>query len=85
MQLRQLPLAVLVAFAVLLVEHLGKLLVRFALSRRNLGRMQPVPGRQLCHRRVALDRFQRNLRLELSRKPSPRPHGRSSSTSMKLP
>src|SRR5215217_8462047 len=72
MQLRQLRVAVLIACAVLLVKHLGELLDRLALPRRNLGWMQAVPGRQLCYRLVALDRFQRHLGLELSRKPSPR-------------
>src|SRR3954467_5669287 len=84
MQLRQLRVAVLLTCAVLLVEQSGELLDSLALPRRNLRRMQAVPGRKLDHRLVALDRFQRHLGLRLSRKPSPRPHGGSSS-SMNLP
>ena len=58
MQLRQLRVAVLLTCAVLLVEYPGELLDRLALPRRNLSRMQAVPGRQLRNRLVALDRFQ---------------------------
>src|SRR5690348_1674842 len=79
-QLRQLRVAGLLTDPVLLVEHQGELLDRLALPRRYLGRMQTVPGRQLGYRLVALDRLQRHLGLELSRKPSPRPHGESSSS-----
>ena len=45
MQLRQLRVAVLLTCAILLVKHQGELLDRLALPRRNLGRMQAVPGR----------------------------------------
>src|SRR5277367_3979140 len=69
----------------LVVEHLGQLLDCLALPGRNLGRMQLVLGRQLCNRLVALDRLKRYLGLELSRKPSPRPHGGSSFASANPP
>ena len=68
MKLRQLGVAVLLAHATLLVEHLGELLDRLALPGSNLGWVQFVPGRQLCDRLVALDRLKRYLGLELSRK-----------------
>ena len=64
---------------------LAELLDRLALPGRNLGRVQLVLGRQLRDRLVALDRLKRNLGFELSRKPSPRPHGGSSSASANPP
>src|SRR5215207_5312433 len=84
-QLRQLGVAVLLAGAAFLVEHLGQLLNRLALPGRNLRWMQLVLGRQLRDRLMALDRLKRHLGFELSRKPSPRSHGGSSSASMNLP
>jgi hypothetical protein len=48
MKLRQLNVAVLLAGAALLVEHLGEFLNRLALPRCNLGRVQFVLGRQLA-------------------------------------
>ena len=74
-KLRQLNVAVLLAGAALLVEHLGEFLNRLALPRCNLGRVQFVLGRQLGDRLLALDRLKRHLGFELSRKSSPRPHG----------
>ena len=56
-----------------------------ALTGRNLRWMQLVLGRQLRDRLMALDRLKRHLGFELSRKPSPRSHGGSSSASMNLP
>jgi hypothetical protein len=41
---------------------MGELLDRPAVPRRNLGRMQTVPG-QIRNRLVALDRFQHHLAL----------------------
>src|ERR1044071_6735843 len=79
-ELRQLRIAVLLTSAVLVIKYQGKLRDRLALPGRNLGRMQAVPGCQFRHCLVALDRFQRHLGLELSRKPSPCSHGRSSSS-----
>src|SRR5271154_6081461 len=84
-KLGDLAIPALVALGALLIEHLGELLHRLALPRRNLGRMQLVPGRQLCNRLVALDRLKRNLGFELSRKPSPSLHGGSSSASANPP
>src|SRR3954470_4439632 len=55
MQLRQLRVTVLLARAVLVVEDLSELLSRLALPRRDLGRVQAVPGCQLRNRLVALD------------------------------
>jgi hypothetical protein len=75
MKLRQLNVAVLLASAALLVEHLGEFLNRLALPRCNLGRVQFVLGRQLGDRLLALDRLKRHLGFELSRESSPRPHG----------
>ena len=69
----------------LLVKHLGQLRDRLALPRRNPRRVQFVPARQLSDRLVALDRLKRHLGLELSRKPSPRPHDGSSSASANPP
>ena len=54
MKLRQLNVAVLLAGAALLVEHLGEFLNRLALPRCNLGRVQFVLGRQLGDRLLAL-------------------------------
>src|SRR6476620_2859966 len=85
MKLRQLNVAVLLAGAALLVEHLGEFLNRLALPRCNLGRVQFVLGRQLGDRLLALDRLKRHLGFELSRKSSPRPHGDSSSVSANPP
>src|ERR1700683_5021256 len=84
-KLRDLAIPVLVALAALLVEHLGELLDRFTLPGGYLCRVQFVLGRQLCDRLVALDRLNRHLGFELSRKPSPRPHGGSSSASANPP
>jgi hypothetical protein len=84
-KLGDLAIPALLALGALLVEHLGELLDRLAIPGRNLGRMQLVLGRQLRNRLVALDRLKRNLGLELSRKPSPRPHGGSSSASANPP
>src|SRR5271169_5029956 len=80
-----LAIPALLSLTALLVEHLGELLDRLALPGRNLGRVQFVLGRQLRDRLVALDRFKRHLGFELSRKPSPRPHGGSSSASANPP
>src|SRR5579863_489522 len=77
-KLGDLAIPALVSIAALLVEHLGKLLNRLTLPGSNLSWVQFVLGRQLRNRLVALDRFKRNLGFELSRKPSPRPHGGSS-------
>src|SRR5271169_1448315 len=76
-KLGDLAIPALVALGALVVEQLRQLLNCLALPGRNLGRMQLVLGRQLCHRLVALDRLKRHPGLELSRKPSPRPHGGS--------
>src|SRR5271169_1224398 len=80
MKLGHLGVAVRLDLGPLVVEHLCQLLDRLTLPRRNLGGMQLVLGRQLRNRLVALDRLQRNLGLELSRKPSARLHGGSSSS-----
>src|SRR5271155_2267337 len=84
-KLCDLAIPALVALGALLVEHLGQLLDRLALPGRNLRRVEFVLGRQLCNRLVALDRLQRHLGLELSRKPSPRSHGGSSFASANPP
>src|SRR5437870_4128925 len=55
--------------------ELTRLHDRLSLPSCNLAWMQFVLGRQLRNRLVALDRLKRDLRFELSRKPSPRPHG----------
>jgi hypothetical protein len=80
-KLRDLGVTVGLNLSSLVIEHLRQLLDRLAFSPRNLGGMQRVPGRQLCNRLVALDRFQSNLGLELSRKPSACLHDGSSSSS----
>jgi hypothetical protein len=67
---RNLGVAVGLNLSPLVVEYLGQLFDCLALPRRNLGRMQFVLGRQLRNRPLALDCLQRNLGLELSRKPS---------------
>src|SRR5271155_643633 len=77
-KLGDLAIPALVALGALLVEHLGQLLHRLALPGCNLRRVQFVPGRQLRNRLMALDRLNRHLGFELSRKPSPRPHGGTS-------
>src|ERR1700691_5577083 len=74
-KLGDLAIPALLSFAAVLVEHLGELFHRLALPGRNLGGVQFVLGRQLCHRIVAFDRFKGHLGFELSRKPSSRPHG----------
>src|SRR5271170_2162137 len=84
-KLGDLAIPALVSIAALLVEHLGKLLNRLTLPGSNLSWVQLVLGRQLRNRLVALDRLKRNLGFELSRKPSPRPHGGSSSASANPP
>src|SRR5580693_4908802 len=84
-ELRDLAIPALVALGALLVEHLGQLLDHLALPGRYLRRVQFVLGRQLRNRLVALDRLQRHLGLELSRKPSPRSHRGSSSASTNPP
>src|ERR1700728_4997872 len=84
-KLGDLAIPALVSLGALLVEYLGELLDRLALPGRNLGGVQFVLGRQLRHRIVALDRFKGHLGFELSRKPSPRPHGGSSSSSANPP
>ena len=85
MQLRQLRVAVLLARIALLVEDLGELLDCLTLPGRDLRRMQLVFGRQVRDRLVALDCLKRDLRLELTRKPSPRPYDGSSSASANPP
>src|ERR1700733_149773 len=84
-KLGDLTIPALVSLRALLVEHLGKLLDRLALPGRNLRRMQFVSARQLGNRLVALDCLKRHLGFELSRKPSPRPHGGPSSASPNPP
>src|SRR5271169_1600247 len=84
-KLGDLAITALLSLVALLVEHLGELLDRLALPGRNLGRVQFVLGRQLRNRLMALDRLKRHLGFELSRKPSPRPHGGSSSASANPP
>src|ERR1700722_2713512 len=84
-KLGDLAIPALLSLAALLIKHLGKLLHRLALPGRNLGRVQFVLGRQLRNRLVALDCLKRHLGLELSRKPSPRPHGSSSPASANPP
>src|SRR5271155_2274964 len=84
-KLGDLAIPALVALGALVVEHLGQLLNGLSLPGCNLGRVQFVLGRQLCNRLVALDRLKCYLGLELSRKPSPRPHGGSSSASANPP
>src|ERR1700685_4096167 len=84
-KLRDLPIPALVALGAPLVEHLGEILDRLALPSRYLRRVQFVLGRQLRNRLVALDRLKRHLGFEISRKPSPRPHGGSSSASANPP
>src|SRR5271167_2106364 len=84
-KLGDLDIPALLPLGAVLVEHLGELLDRLAFPGRNLGRMQFVLGRQLRNRLVALNRLKRNLGLEFSRKPSPRPHGGSSSASANPP
>src|SRR6202167_1893898 len=84
-KLGDLTIPALVSLGALLVEHLGELLDRLALPGRNLRRMQFVPARQLGNRLVTLDRLKRHLGFELSRKPSPRPHGGSSFASPNPP
>src|SRR5579862_721183 len=80
-KLGDLAIPALLALDALVVKHLGQLLDRLALPRCNLGRVQFVLARQIGHRLMALDRLKRHLGFELSRKPSPRPHGDSSSVS----
>ena len=75
-----LPIPSLLPIQALLIEDLGKLLDSLTLPGRDLGRMDSVLGRQLRNPLVALNRLKCNLGLELSRKPSPRPHGGSSSS-----
>ena len=65
--------------------RLVQLLDRRSLPASNLGRVQFVLARQLCNSLVPLDRLKRYLGLELSRKPSPRPHDGSSSASANPP
>src|SRR5271154_1540920 len=84
-KLGDLAIPVLLSLGALLVEHLGELLDRLALPGSNLGRVQFVLGRQLRDRLVALDRLKCYLGFELSRKPSSRPHGGSSSVSANPP
>src|SRR5271167_3588295 len=52
-KLGDLGVAVGLNLSALVVEHLGQLLDRLALPRRNLGRVQLVPGRQFRNRLVA--------------------------------
>ena len=85
MQLRHLGVAVLLAGTALLIEDLGKLLHRLPLPGGYLRRMQFVLARQLRDRRLPLDRFKRDFRLELGREPSARPHGGSSFSSANPP
>src|SRR6202034_1582980 len=84
-KLGDLAIPALLALGALFGKYLGELLDRLALPGRNLRRVQFVLGRQLRNRLVALDRLKRHLRFELSRKPSPRPHGGSSSASPNPP
>ena len=84
-KLGDLAIPALLALAPLVVEHPGQLLDRLTLPRRNLRRVQLVLARQFRNRLVALDRFQRYLGFELSRKSSPRPYGGSSSASANPP
>src|SRR5271168_3618159 len=84
-KLGDLAIPALLSLTALLVEHLGELLDRLALPVRNLSRVQFVLGRQLRDRLMALDGLKRYLGFELSRKPSPRPHGGSSSASANPP
>src|SRR5271170_6064303 len=84
-KLGDLAIPALVSLGALLVKYLGELLDRLALPGRNLSEVQLVLGRQLCHRLVTLDRLKCHLGFELSRKPSPRPHGGSSSGSANPP
>ena len=65
MQLRQLRVAILPTRIILPTEHPSKLCDCPALPRRNLGWVQTVPGGQPRNRFVALDRFQRDLGIEL--------------------
>jgi hypothetical protein len=67
-RLYDLAIPALPALDALVVEHLCQPLDRFALPGRNLRRAQFGLGRQLRNRLVALDRFQRHLGFELSRK-----------------
>ncbi len=85
MQPGDLAVAVLLPLRALIIEDLGELLDRLALPGGDLGRMNFVLDRKLCHRLVALNRLKRYLGLELSGKSSPCPHGRSSSISAKPP
>src|ERR1700685_337937 len=84
-KLGDLAIPTLLALGALFGKYLGELLNRLALPGRNLRRMQFVLGRQLRNRLVTLDRLKRHLGFELSRKPSPRPHGGSSSASANPP
>src|SRR5271155_5831868 len=84
-KLADLAIPALLALGALLVEHLGEFLNRLALPGSNLRRVQFVLARQFRHCLVALNRLKRNLGLELSRKPSPRLHGGSSSASANPP
>ena len=84
-KLGDLAIPALLPLDALVVEHLGQLLDRLAFPGRNLRRVQFVLARQLRNCLVALDRLQRHLGFELSRKPSPCPHGGSSSASANPP
>jgi hypothetical protein len=85
MQIRQFRGAVLLSRIALLVKDFGELLDRLSLPGGDLGGVQLVLGRQLRDGLLALGRLKRDLRLELSRKPSPRPPDGSSSESANPP
>jgi hypothetical protein len=77
-QLHPFRVAVLLARAALLVEHLGKLLDRLSLPAYNLGRMQFVLGRQLRNRFVALDTSVKVLKENMISTQIAKTRGRSS-------
>jgi hypothetical protein len=85
MQLRHLGVAVRLNLKPLVVEDLRQLLDRLPLPLRDQVRMKLMPCGEFRHRPLSLDRLQRNLRLELGREPSARPHGGSSFSSSNPP
>ena len=85
MQLRHLGLAVRLNLKALVVEDLRQLLDRLSLPLRDQVRVKLVSCRQLRDRPLSLDRFKRDLRLELGREPSARLNGGSSFSSSNPP
>jgi hypothetical protein len=84
-QLGYLRVAVRLNLKPLVLEYLRHLLDRLPFLLRDQVRMKFVLRRQFRNRPLALDRFRRNLRLELSREPSERTHDGSSFSSADPP